>query len=105
LGVVVVREPRKRSESFYPSPLRALPRLLNRGLGELAVGRLKLLQRDDVGLFGAQPAAVWRGQKTWNGVAIRARGCEPIVTRRELPGDPDDGQARYFAMMPTNAAM
>ena len=49
--------------------------------------------------------AVWCGQKTWNGVAILARGCEPILTRRELPGDPDDRQARYFAMMPTNAAM
>ena len=23
--------------------------------------------------------AMWRGQKTWNGVAILARGCEPIV--------------------------
>ena len=40
--------------------------------------------------------AVWCGQKTWNGVAILARGCEPIVTRRELPGDPDDRQARYI---------
>src|SRR5215471_16708847 len=40
--------------------------------------------------------AVWRGQKTRNGVAILARGCEPIVTRRELPGDPDDRQARYI---------
>jgi exodeoxyribonuclease-3 len=40
--------------------------------------------------------AVWRGQKTWNGVAILARGCEPIVTRRELPGDRDDSQARYI---------
>jgi exodeoxyribonuclease III len=40
--------------------------------------------------------AVWRGQKTWNGVAILARGCEPIVTRRELPGDTDDRQARYI---------
>ena len=39
--------------------------------------------------------AVWRGQKTWNGVAILARGCEPIATRRELPGDPDDSQALY----------
>jgi exodeoxyribonuclease III len=39
---------------------------------------------------------VWRGQKTWNGVAILARGCEPIVTRRELPGDRDDSQARYI---------
>src|ERR1700746_2205998 len=40
--------------------------------------------------------AVWRGQKTWNGVAILARGDEPIVTRRELPGDPEDVQARYI---------
>jgi exodeoxyribonuclease-3 len=38
--------------------------------------------------------AVWRGQKTWNGVAILARGCEPIVTWRELPSDPDDRQAQ-----------
>ena len=26
--------------------------------------------------------AAWRGQKSWNGVAILARGCEPVVTRR-----------------------
>lgn len=40
--------------------------------------------------------AVWRGQKSWNGVAILARDCEPIVTRRDLPGDADDTQARYI---------
>ncbi len=40
--------------------------------------------------------AVWHGQKSWNGVAILARGCEPIVTRRVLPGDADDAQARYI---------
>jgi exodeoxyribonuclease III len=40
--------------------------------------------------------AVWRGQKSWNGVAILARGAEPIVTRNELPGDADDLQARYI---------
>src|SRR6516165_12592792 len=40
--------------------------------------------------------AVWRAQKTWNGVAILARGCEPIVTRTELPGDPADTQSRYI---------
>lgn len=40
--------------------------------------------------------AVWRGQSTWNGVAILARGAEPILTRMELPGDPDDGQSRYI---------
>src|SRR6187200_1502216 len=40
--------------------------------------------------------AVWRGQKTWNGVAILARGCEPILTLNELPGDPADEQSRYI---------
>ncbi|MDB5437996.1 MAG: xth [Caulobacteraceae bacterium] len=35
------------------------------------------------------------GQKTWNGVAILARGAAPVVTRRSLPGDPIDAQARY----------
>ncbi len=40
--------------------------------------------------------AVWRGQKSWNGVAILARGGDPIVTRTELPGDADDAQARYI---------
>jgi exodeoxyribonuclease III len=40
--------------------------------------------------------AVWRGQKSWNGVAILARGVEPIVTRTELPGDPSDTQSRYI---------
>jgi exodeoxyribonuclease III len=40
--------------------------------------------------------AIWRGQKTWNGVAILARGCEPILTLGELPGDPSDEQSRYI---------
>jgi exodeoxyribonuclease-3 len=40
--------------------------------------------------------AVWRGQKTWNGVAILTRGPEPIVTRTALPGDPADTQSRYL---------
>ncbi len=40
--------------------------------------------------------AAWRGQKTWNGVAILARGAEPVVTRMELPGDPGDTQSRYI---------
>jgi exodeoxyribonuclease-3 len=40
--------------------------------------------------------AVWRGQKSWNGVAILARDCEPVVTRTELPGDLADTQARYI---------
>lgn len=40
--------------------------------------------------------AVWRGQKSWNGVAILARGCEPVLTRNALPGDHADNQARYI---------
>lgn len=40
--------------------------------------------------------AVWRGQKTWNGVAILARGMEPVLTRTELPGDPGDTHSRYI---------
>ena len=40
--------------------------------------------------------AVWHGQKSWNGVAILARGAEPVETRRGLPGDPDDAHSRYI---------
>lgn len=41
-------------------------------------------------------AAAWRGQRTWNGVAILSRAGEPVVTRTALPGDPSDKQARYI---------
>jgi exodeoxyribonuclease III len=40
--------------------------------------------------------AIWSGQKSWNGVAILARGADPVETRRDLPGDPDDLQSRYI---------
>lgn len=40
--------------------------------------------------------AVWHGQKSWNGVAILARGAQPVETRRGLPGDPDDTHSRYI---------
>jgi exodeoxyribonuclease-3 len=40
--------------------------------------------------------AVWKGQKTWNGVAILARNADPILTRDALPGDPHDDQSRYI---------
>ena len=41
-------------------------------------------------------AAVWRGQRSWNGVAILGRNAEPVVTRTELPGDASDTQSRYI---------
>src|SRR5690242_19834260 len=40
--------------------------------------------------------AVWFGQKAWNGVAILARGVDPIETRRGLPGGPEDPHSRYI---------
>jgi exodeoxyribonuclease-3 len=40
--------------------------------------------------------AVWHGQKSWNGVAILARGKQPVEHRRGLPGDPDDTHSRYI---------
>src|SRR3954453_8576631 len=40
--------------------------------------------------------AVWRGQRTWNGVAILAHKTEPVLIRNELPGNRDDREARYI---------
>jgi exodeoxyribonuclease-3 len=40
--------------------------------------------------------AIWHGQKSWNGVAILARGAKPQETRRGLPGDPSDLHSRYI---------
>jgi len=39
---------------------------------------------------------IWHGQKSYNGVAILARGHEPIETQRGLPGDPTDLHSRYI---------
>jgi exodeoxyribonuclease III len=39
---------------------------------------------------------IWHGQKSWNGVAILARGAEPVEIRRALPGDADDVHSRYI---------
>jgi exodeoxyribonuclease-3 len=40
--------------------------------------------------------AIWHGQSRWNGVALLARGSQPVETRRGLPGDPDDTHSRYI---------
>jgi exodeoxyribonuclease-3 len=45
---------------------------------------------------GAGFSAIWHGQKSYNGVAILARGREPVERRRGLPGDPDDTHSRYL---------
>ena len=41
-------------------------------------------------------AAVWQGERSWNGVAILARDHDPVLTRSSLPGNPEDRQARYI---------
>lgn len=40
--------------------------------------------------------AIWKGQRSWNGVAILAKGARPVEVRRELPGDPGDDHSRYL---------
>ncbi len=40
--------------------------------------------------------AIWHGQKSFNGVAILARGIDPVERRRALPGDPEDLHSRYI---------
>lgn len=50
---------------------------------------------DDIAAAGY--GAIWQGQKPrYNGVAILARGFEPVEIRRGLPGDRTDMQARYL---------
>lgn len=39
---------------------------------------------------------LYQGQPSWNGVAILARGSEPLEVRRGLPGMEDDNQSRYL---------
>ncbi|MBC7454246.1 MAG: exodeoxyribonuclease III [Massilia sp.] len=40
--------------------------------------------------------AIWHGQKSWNGVAILARGTKPVEVKRGLAGDAEDEQSRYI---------
>ena len=64
----------------------------------VALQELKAEQR----AFPASPLrdlgyrAVWLGERSWNGVAILARDCDPVLTRSSLPGNPADRQARYI---------
>jgi exodeoxyribonuclease-3 len=83
---------------------------INKRLGNL-LGWLRRANPDVVSLQelkaeqGAFPAsalreigyeAVWQGERSWNGVAILALNCTPVLTRASLPGNADDHQARYI---------
>jgi exodeoxyribonuclease-3 len=50
----------------------------------------------EAALRDAGYGVIWHGQKSWNGVAILARGSEPDEVRRALPGDPQDIHSRYI---------
>lgn len=40
--------------------------------------------------------AIWHGQKSWNGVAILAKGASPVESRRGLPEADEDSHSRYI---------
>ncbi|WP_174285982.1 exodeoxyribonuclease III [Sphingomonas bacterium] len=40
--------------------------------------------------------AVWHGQKGWNGVAVLAKGAQPVERQRGLAGEPEDAHSRYL---------
>ena len=47
-------------------------------------------------IAGAGYSAIWLGQKSWNGVAILARGNRLIEVQRGLPDEPEDVHSRYL---------
>ncbi|MGE4061991.1 MAG: exodeoxyribonuclease III [Rhodospirillaceae bacterium] len=82
--------------------VRRLPRLLawlRRAKPDVVC--LQELKAEDAAFPAAALAkagygAAWVGQRTYNGVAILAKGSAPVVTRRALPGDDADVQSRYL---------
>src|SRR4029078_3266968 len=78
-----------------------LPRLLewlDRGSPDVAcLQELKVPDQNFpiVAIRAAGYDAIWHGQTSFNGVAILAKGAEPVEIRRGLPGDPDDTHSRY----------
>ena len=79
-----------------------LPRLLEWLVREQPdVACLQELKAPDAGFPQAELKqagyhALWKGQRSWNGVAILSRGGPPVEIRRELPGDPSDDHSRYL---------
>lgn len=92
-----------RIATFNVNSINArLPNLL-RWLGETApdvvcLQELKAPQEKfpEGALRDAGYGVIWHGQKSYNGVAILARGEDPVEVGRALPGDPDDLHSRYL---------
>ena len=97
------RPPRLRLATFNINNVnKRLPQLLAWLAAErpdiVALQELKAAQEafPTQALADAGYNALWVGQRTWNGVAILARGWEPILIRDRLPGGRSDDQARYL---------
>jgi exodeoxyribonuclease-3 len=82
--------------------IKRLPNLLawlNDAAPDVAcLQELKAEDRDfpEAAIRAAGYGAVWHGQRSWNGVAILAKGADPVITRNALPGDANDMQSRYI---------
>ena len=89
--------------SFNVNGIKArLPRLIE-WLDETRpdVACLQEIKTQDEGFPAADIAAagyraIWHGQKGFNGVAILARGADPVEVQRGLGGEPEDEQSRYL---------
>ncbi|MFC4727318.1 exodeoxyribonuclease III [Coralloluteibacterium thermophilus] len=95
--------PTLRVATFNINGIRSRLDILLRWLAEAApdIVCLQELKAPDAAfpaeaLRAAGYGALWHGQRSWNGVAILARGMAPLETRRGLPGDPDPAQSRYL---------
>jgi len=92
-----------RIATFNINGIKArLPRLLE-WLGERQpdIACLQELKTSDetfpeADIRAAGYGAIWHGQKGFNGVAILARGVDPVETTRGLPDDPDPSHSRYL---------
>jgi exodeoxyribonuclease III len=89
--------------SFNINGIKArLPRLLE-WLEETQpdVACLQEIKTQDEGFPAAEfeklgYGAIWHGQKSFNGVAILAKGAQPAEVRRGLEGEPEDDHSRYL---------
>jgi exodeoxyribonuclease III len=82
--------------------LPVLLRWLNEAVPDIVcLQELKAIQENfpQKAILEAGYNAIWHGQKSWNGVAILARGKHPKEIQRVLPGDPADSHSRYIEAM------
>ncbi|HMN44600.1 MAG TPA: exodeoxyribonuclease III [Povalibacter sp.] len=92
-----------RIATFNVNSIRARLESLQRWLSEtspdvVCLQELKALHEafPESAIREAGYGVIWHGQKSYNGVAILAKGCEPVEIRRALPGDPEDQHSRYI---------